>query len=362
MKICIVTGGTGGHIYPAVSLVHALLDQDPTHEVFFIGNNDRMEATEIPALGFDFIGLPAKGFNGSFLAKFAALNALMKSRSLALDLLRQRKPDIVIGFGGYVCVPVLQAAFTLKIKTMLHEQNSVVGKANRVVMGKIDAIVCAYEANLSVFPSEKTRLLGNPRTYEIKHHQTTLNMHETYGLDPHLPTVLIVMGSLGSESVNALMPEALELFSQANIQVIYVTGKKHYDEFIKDVKPLKHVVVTPYVDQLALMPQIDLMVCRGGATTAAELTVLEVPSIIIPSPYVPNNHQYHNAKALFDAKASELIQEKDLSAVALFERVKSLISDPQRLQSMRSNSKNLAKANAAEDMIQWINELVYGKR
>lgn len=229
-------------------------------------------------------------------------------------------------------------------------------------MGKIDAIVCAYEANLSVFPSEKTRLLGNPRTYEIKHHQTTLNMHETYGLDPHLPTVLIVMGSLGSESVNALMPEALELFSQANIQVIYVTGKKHYDEFIKDVKPLKHVVVTPYVDQLALMPQIDLMVCRGGATTAAELTVLEVPSIIIPSPYVPNNHQYHNAKALFDAKASELIQEKDLSAVALFERVKSLISDPQRLQSMRSNSKNLAKANAAEDMIQWINELVYGKR
>jgi len=359
MKICIVTGGTGGHIYPAVSLAHALLDQDPTHELFFIGNSDRMEATELPALGFDFVGLPAKGFNGSVFAKAAALSALLKSKAMAMKILKQRRPDIVIGFGGYVCVPVLQAAFALNIKTMLHEQNSIVGKANRVLMGKVDAIVCAYEANLSVFPRNKTRLLGNPRTYEIKHHHNPLNMHTSYQLDPALPTVLIVMGSLGSESVNRFLPEALRQFSEAQIQVIMVTGKRHYDSFLTKVPTLKHIVITPYVDQLALMPQIDVMVCRGGATTAAELTVLQTPSIIIPSPYVPNNHQYHNAKALFDVQASALIEEKDLSADLLFERVSALIHDPQARDLMKKQAKTLAKADAAEAMIAWIKELVH---
>jgi len=360
MKICIVTGGTGGHIYPAVSLAHALKAADPTHEIFFVGNSDRMEAKEIPALGFDFVGLPAKGFNGNVFMKLAALQALMKSRALALALLKERKPDIVIGFGGYVCVPVMQAAFTLGIKTMLHEQNSVVGKANKVLMGKVDAIVCAYEANLAVFPSSKTRLLGNPRTYEIKHHHEKPDMHDQYHLDPKLHTVLIVMGSLGSESVNAILPSALKRFSEAKIQVIYVTGKKHYDEFVKTVPDLKHIVITPYVDQLALMPQIDLIVCRGGATTAAELAVLAVPSIIIPSPYVPNNHQYYNAKALFDASASALIEEKDLTAESLFYRVQALISDPVALKTMRDHARALAKPDCAEAMIAWIMELVHG--
>ena len=361
MKICIVTGGTGGHIYPAVSLAHALLDQDSTHEIFFIGNKDRMEAKEIPALGFDFIGLPAKGFNGSIFAKLNAVRALMKSKALAVKVLKEKKPDLVVGFGGYVCVPVMQAAFGLGIKTMLHEQNSVVGKANKVLMGKVDAIVCAYEANFDIFPKAKTRLLGNPRTYEIKHHSEQLDMYKTYGLVKKLPTVLVVMGSLGSESVNAIMPEALRRFSEAQIQVIYVTGKKHFDDFIKAVPAYPHIVVTPYVDQLALMPQIDLMVCRGGATTAAELTVLAVPSIIIPSPYVPNNHQYHNAKALFDASASALIEEKDLTAESLFYRVQALISDPVALKAMKKQAKTLAKPDAAEAMIQWMTELVHGQ-
>lgn len=360
MKICIVTGGTGGHIYPAVSLAHALLAKYPDASLFFVGNNDRMEARELPVLGFDFVGLPAKGFNGSVFAKVGAVMALLKSRSLALQLLKERKPDIVIGFGGYVCVPVMQAAFKLGIKTMLHEQNSVVGKANKVLMGQVDAIVCAYEANFDVFPKAKTRLLGNPRTYEIKHHHDNVDLHKQYGLKKSLPTVLIVMGSLGSESVNAILPEALKRFSDAQIQVITVTGKKHYQDFIARVQPMKHIVVVDYVDQLALMPQVDLIVCRGGATTAAELTVLAVPSIIIPSPYVPNNHQYHNAKALFDAKASILIEEKDLSPEDLFHHVQALISDPVALKAMRDNALKLAKPDAAEAMIEWITDLVHG--
>jgi len=361
MKICIVTGGTGGHIYPSVSLAHALKDQDPSIELFFVGNNDRMEATEIPALGFDFIGLPAKGFNGSIFSKVSALMALFKSKALAKSLLKERKPDIVVGFGGYVCVPVMQAAHALHIKTMLHEQNSIVGKANKVLMGSVDAIVCAYEANFSIFPKNKTRLLGNPRTYEIKKHHQKTDLNTTYGFDSTIPTILIVMGSLGSESVNAILPDALRKFSEAHVQVIYVTGKKHYDDFVAHVSPMKHIAITPYVNQLALMSQIDLIICRGGATTAAELAVFGMPSIIIPSPYVPNNHQYHNAKALFDAQASELIEEKDLNAESLFLRAQALINDPKRLDLMRKSALKLAKENAAEDMIQWILDLVHGQ-
>jgi UDP-N-acetylglucosamine--N-acetylmuramyl-(pentapeptide) pyrophosphoryl-undecaprenol N-acetylglucosamine transferase len=361
MKICIVTGGTGGHIYPAVSLAHALKDQDSSIELFFVGNNDRMEATEIPALGFDFIGLPAKGFNGSIFSKVSALLALFKSKALAKKLLKERKPDIVVGFGGYVCVPVMQAAHSLHIKTMLHEQNSVVGKANKVLMSSVDAIVCAYEANFSIFPKNKTRLLGNPRTYEIKNHHQKIDLEKTYGFESKYPTILIVMGSLGSESVNAILADALVKFSEAHLQVIYVTGKKHYKDFVNIVPKLEHIFITPYVDQLALMSQIDLIICRGGATTAAELAVFGMPSIIIPSPYVPNNHQYHNARALFDAQASELIEEKDLNAELLFIRTQTLIKDPLRLNMMRNNALKLAKEDAAEDMIHWILELVHGQ-
>lgn len=358
MNIALVTGGTGGHIYPALALAKAILDRDPSHQVFFIGNSDRMEATEIPAAGYRFFGLPAKGFSGSPIAILKAFLALHKSRKLAVELLKREQPDLVIGFGGYVCVPVLQAAHKLNITTMLHEQNSVVGRANKVLIPIVDAIVCDYESNLKVFPASKTRRLGNPRTYMITQSPQPQSLITQYRLDPTRPIVLFVMGSLGSASVNALMPSVLTALDQSGIQVLYVTGKRHYEAFKATVADLKHLRVVDYIDQLWAMPQVDLMVCRGGATTAAELTVLGVPSIIIPSPYVPNNHQYYNAKALFDAQASVLIEEKQASGDILVNTIQSLLNDPQRLQNMRQAALTLGKPRAAQDMVDWIETLV----
>jgi UDP-N-acetylglucosamine--N-acetylmuramyl-(pentapeptide) pyrophosphoryl-undecaprenol N-acetylglucosamine transferase len=357
MNIALVTGGTGGHIYPALALAKAILDRDASHRVFFIGNLDRMEATEIPAVGYRFFGLPAKGFSGTPLAIIKAVLALQKSKKMALELLSREKPDLVIGFGGYVCVPVIQAAHKLQIKTMLHEQNSIVGRANKVLIPIVDAIVCDYEANLKVFPRSKTRRLGNPRTYMINQTRDPETIFERYQLDANKPVVLFVMGSLGSASVNALMPSVLKSLDLLGIQALYVTGKRHFETFKLTMPDTRNIRVVDYIDQLWAMRQVQLMVCRGGATTAAELTVLGMPSIIIPSPYVPNNHQYHNAKALFDAQASVLIEEKDINGEMLVESIKSLLDNPQRLLVMREAALTLGKPMAAQHMVDWIETL-----
>jgi UDP-N-acetylglucosamine--N-acetylmuramyl-(pentapeptide) pyrophosphoryl-undecaprenol N-acetylglucosamine transferase len=316
-----------------------------------------MEATEIPAAGYRFFGLPAKGFSGSPIAIIKAILALQKSRKMALDLLKREKPDLVIGFGGYVCVPVIQAAHKLHIKTMLHEQNSIVGRANKVLIPIVDAIVCDYEANLKVFPASKTRRLGNPRTYMIHRSSDSETVYERYHLDSNKPVVLFVMGSLGSASVNALMPSVLKSLDHQGIQAIYVTGKRHYEAFKSTLPDTQNIRVVDYIDQLWAMRDVQLMVCRGGATTAAELTALGMPSIIIPSPYVPNNHQYHNAKALFDAQASVLIEEKDINGEMLAESIKSLLDDPQRLLAMRQAALALGKPLAAQHMVDGIETL-----
>jgi len=360
MKICIATGGTGGHIYPAVSFARALQESDQTTEILFIGNNDRMEATEIPALGFRFIGLDARGFNGSIFAKLNAAIKMLKSRSKAIQILNEFRPDFVVGFGGYVSVPVLSAAQALKIKTMLHEQNSYAGKANRALAPKVDAIVTCYPENARQFPHEKTHLLGNPRTFELKKSQADPKILTTYGLDPRLMTVLIVMGSLGSESVNNVMVEVLEKLRGASFQLIYVTGKKHYERFITMIDEDVNLKIVPYVDQLKLMRVVDLMVCRGGATTAAEITVVGLPSIIIPSPYVPNNHQVLNAKSLSDSGAALMIEEKDMNADRLVSEITALIQHPERLVAMGKAAKTLGKPDAAEEMIGLMEKILKG--
>lgn len=360
MRICIATGGTGGHVYPAISFARAVLAQYQDAEVLFIGNNDRMEAHEIPALGFQFIGLDARGFNGSLFAKVNAAIKTLKSRGKALKILKDYQPDFVIGFGGYITVPVLSAAHALKIPTMLHEQNSYAGKANRALASTVDAIVTCYAENTGQFPREKTFLLGNPRTFELKNITHDPLLLESYGLHSEIATVLIVMGSLGSESVNHLMIDVLENLRGKNFQVLYVTGKKHYAEFASLVEDDDTIKIVAYVDQLRLMNQVDLIVCRGGATTAAEITAVGLPSIIIPSPYVPNNHQVLNAKSLADSGGAIMIEERDMSANSLAKTIIELISNADHLKIMGDHAKRLGKPDAANQMILLMEDILKG--
>ena len=355
-KICLVTGGTGGHIYPALALASKWKEMDDIEEVFFIGNDDRMEASLVPSNGYKFYALHTSGLTGGIANKIKAILQLFKAFSIAKGYLKKEKPSIVIGFGGYVCAPVIMAAHSLHIPTMIHEQNSIVGKSNKVVMNKVDSIVTCYEKCFEVFPKDKTVLLGNPRATIAKEAKFDKAYFQSLGLSFDKKTILIMMGSLGSSSVNELMKEALKNVD-FGLQFLYVCGKDN-DQDLNLFDGKENVVVVPYVDTLKIYGKIDGMICRAGATTLAEVTALGIPSILIPSPYVANNHQFYNASMLVKEHAARVIEEKDLNAKNLEKEIIELFGNKEEMQKTRECALRLGKPNAAYDMISLANKLM----
>lgn len=355
MKMLIVTGGTGGHIYPAIALADAAKKRYSNVDILFVGNDDRMEASEIPAQGYAFKGLHACGLTGNIFQKTKAIALMMNAYRKTLPILKAFQPDIVIGFGGYVSAPVMLAAHAKHIPTMIHEQNSIVGVSNKLVANKVDSIVVCYEKCFEEFDRTKTRLLGNPRASNA----VTAHFDETYykslGLSFDKPLILIVMGSLGSTSINEIMKEVLPQIDTA-YQILFVTGKNNYEEIKQQIHE-KHVVVVDYVKQLAIMAKVDLIICRAGATTAAEITALGTPSILIPSPYVAHNHQYYNASVLVDEKAAFMIEEKDLNVETLTQKINCIMSNKELRKSMKENALALGKPNASRDILDWCDEM-----
>ena len=230
MRVLIATGGTGGHIYPALALADAMKEKDPQTEILFVGTAERMESTEIPKAGYAFEAIKAKGLNGSALAKVQAVMQLAQAYFACRKIVRQFRPDYAIGFGNYISAPVILAAHFAHVPTMLHEQNSYAGKANRFLAKYADQIVGCYPENLDQFPPQKTRILGNPRASVAARAQRDPNVVRQLGLDPAKPLVVVVMGSLGSESVNAVMVKALKQMAGKSYQVLYVTGRAAYEE------------------------------------------------------------------------------------------------------------------------------------
>ena len=355
-KICLVTGGTGGHIYPALALASKWREMDDVEEIFFIGNDDRMEATLVPSYDYPFYALHTSGLVGGFFSKAKAILQLVKAYSVAKKYLKQKQPNLVVGFGGYVCAPVILAAHSLKIPTMIHEQNSIVGKSNKVVMNKVDKIVTCYEKCSEVFPMEKTVLLGNPRGTIAKEAEFDQEYFKSLGLSMNRKTILIMMGSLGSSSVNELMKDALKNVD-FGLQFLYVCGKDN-DKDLDLFKGKENIVVVPYVDTLKIYGKIDGMICRAGATTLAEVTALGIPSILIPSPYVANNHQFYNASMLVQKNAARMIEEKDLNAQTLEKAIKDLFGDEKAMAETRNCALALGKPNAAYDMIELANQIL----
>lgn len=360
MRVLIATGGTGGHIYPALSLAKALKEEDPTNEFFFIGSKNRMEATEIPQAGYAFQGIDVIGMNGSLISKCKSLILLKQAEKECKEIIKKFKPDIVIGFGNYISVPVIMAAHSLRIPTMIHEQNSYAGKANKMLARVADAIVGCYEENLEQFPKNKTRILGNPRASEAAHIVANKQLITEVGLDDQIPFVVIVMGSLGSETVNNVLKEVSKKMVNESFQALICTGKKGYDAFIKETPACPNVKIVPYIDGLAMMAVADVVVIRGGATTSAEVTALGIPSIIIPSPYVPNNHQVKNALALENKNAAIMLEEKECTADALLDTIHCVLEDDERRNEMKKQTKLMGRPHASQDIIQWIKDLIGG--
>ena len=352
-KVMIAAGGTGGHIYPALALAETITELKPTSEVCFFGSSNRMEAEIIPNKGYQFYGIDMSGMNGGIVDKFKSLTSLLKGIQYCRKVLKVEKPDVCVGFGNYISVPLIIAAHQLKIPTMIHEQNSFVGKANKLLAKYADAIVGCYETNLIDFPKEKTRLLGNPEASIVAKLPMDKSIIKEYGLDIEKPFVVFVMGSLGSSSVAKVIDESCSKFDES-YQVLIVSGKANDYEF---QTKKENVFIVPYIDGPKVLRVADLAVTRAGATTLAEITALGVPVVLIPSPYVPNNHQVQNAMELVNKEAAIMIEEKDLSVDSLSTVVNELMKNEEERNRMKENALQLGKVNAANDMVKWLEDL-----
>ncbi|MFV0480035.1 MAG: undecaprenyldiphospho-muramoylpentapeptide beta-N-acetylglucosaminyltransferase [Anaerorhabdus sp.] len=358
MRILMSTGGTGGHIYPALSLAKTIEKKYPHSSIVFIGSENRMEKDIIPRYGYSFYGLKVSGMNGSLINKLTSGLRLIKSYSKSKKIIKKYQPEIVIGFGNYITVPVVLAASHLKIKTMIHEQNSVPGKANRFLARIVDAVVGCYEENKKDLGEDKTRILGNPRASEAEMIQKDETVLQLLELDPAKQTVIFVMGSLGSSSVNEVLKKAVSQFKDKSYQVLIVTGEIGYESFKQGIDVPNNVKLAKYIDGLHVMKQASLLVIRGGATTAAEVVAMGIPSIIIPSPYVPHDHQTKNAQQLVQAGVAKMILETELNEMRLITEIDELMNDENQLKKMSSSASELAKPKASEDILHWIEELI----
>lgn len=352
MKIAIVAGGTGGHIYPAISLAEQL--QSKSHDITFIGSNDRMEKDVIPAHNFKYIGLDVYTTRGGILQKAKSLLSIESAYKKCLNLLKGF--DMAIGFGNYISIPVMQAACKLGLKTVIHEQNSFVGRANRILDNKVDLIIGSYQENLKQFKNPNTKILGNPQSSKAYDLKKDKNVIKNLGLDPNKKTVVIFMGSLGSSSVNEKLIDYFKLLD-GSYQVVYATGKLHYENTINNVKQNDYLKIFEHIDGANVMNNSTLLICRAGATTLSEIEAIGMPAILIPSPYVPNNHQYYNGKALVDNDAAIMIEEKDLTADLLYKKVSDIINDDNRLKELSNNAKKLGNPNVLDDIVKAIESI-----
>jgi len=357
MRVVISAGGTGGHIYPALALINKIKEKEPNTEFLYIGTIDRMEADLIPSLNIPYIGIPMKGLNRK--NPFKNIDVIIKYQqgiNKIKTILKEFKPDVVVGAGGYITAPVLSAASSLGIKTMIHEQNAIPGVSNKMLGKKVNRIGVSFKESKEYFPKEKTVYIGNPRSEEIIKVKS-LNK-ETMGLSKTKKLVVIVMGSLGSTTMTEKLKELIPQFKNKTYEVVIITGKNYYEEYKKLDVP-KNVKLMPFMNNLIeLMKSTDLCISRAGATTIAELTAIGLPSILVPSPHVTHNHQFMNAKELEIVNACTIVEEKDFNAETILNNIDTILGDKNLYIQMKQASKSLGVPDSATRFYNEIKELV----
>lgn len=357
MKVIVVAGGTGGHIYPAIAIINKIKEKDSNSKILYIGTTDRMEKDLVPKLGIDYIGIEMSGLNRKNL--FSNISVLLKYKraiSKAKEVIKEFKPDIVIGVGGYITAPVLYAAHKLKIKTLIHEQNSIPGVSNKFLSRFADKICISLPNSAKYFDKNKVVYTGNPRSEEIMDVRKVSK--KSLGFDSQKKLVVVVMGSLGSITMTTKIKELIPGFKNKNYQVVVVTGKNYFDDY-KDIDVPDNVKVVPFLDNLInLMKDTDLIVSRAGASTIAEITAIGLPSILVPSPYVTHNHQYMNAKELEELGACTIVTEDEFSKDKLICEIDNILDDSEAYYKMKEASKKLGVVDSATKIYEEIKRLI----
>lgn len=362
MRIVISGGGTGGHIYPALALIREMKKESKNVEFLYIGTEQGLEKNIVQRENIPFKSIHITGFQRKL--SFENIKTILRFLSGVRDckkIIKDFRADVVIGTGGYVCGPVVYAGSRLKIPTIIHEQNSVPGLTNKFLSRYVDKIAVCFEDAKQFFPEGKTVLTGNPRASEVQG-KDGLKGRESVGLKPGIPAVLIFGGSRGARPINEAVIKALSEFAAKPYQVLYITGDVHYENVQKEVQLIgnpENVVIKPFIHNMPeVLSGMDLVVSRAGATTLAELTSLGIPSILIPSPYVTNNHQEKNARVLSKHGAAQLLLENELTGNKLIESIDRILLDQNRLNAMKKASKELGMPDAAQKLSKIIKDLV----
>lgn len=367
MRAIITGGGTGGHIYPALAIAEGIKTKYQGAEILYVGTDRGLEADIVPKAGYPFKKISvSSGFQRKLSLKnikvlWQAGQGIFEARRIV----REFKPDIVIGTGGYVCGPVVMAAVMQKIPTLIHEQNAMPGVTNKILSRYVSQVAVTFEDSIARFSNQtRVKLTGLPVRPEI----FTVDKKDAYrelGINSDRPVILVFGGSRGARNINMSMVEVVKELQHSDVQILHATGKIGYQEYIEALQregiPLDNVgniTIIPYLynmqDALAVA---DLVICRAGAATLAELTALGLPSVLIPYPYAAENHQQFNAQALVDRGAAIMILDKELTGQRLVGQIRELLATPDRLTTMAKNSSQMGRPSALDDILGLVDKL-----
>ena len=353
LRVIISGGGTGGHIFPAVSIANAIKAMHPEAKILFVGALGRMEMQRVPAAGYEIKGLPIQGFDRKNLLKnVKVLYKIWKSQRMAKQIIKEFRPQVAVGVGGYASGPTLNKAAAMGIPCLIQEQNSYAGVTNKLLAKKAAKICVAYEGMERFFPAEKIMLTGNPvRQQLLENTQSKAEALRSFDLDASKKTVLIVGGSLGARTVNESVLKHLDVIRQSGVQFIWQTGKYYYEQIKEQLakeEKLENLVVTDFISDMgAAYKAADLVVSRAGAGSISEFCLLGKPVILVPSPNVAEDHQTKNALALVNKDAALYV--KDVEAPALLMPLAiDTVKDDAKLQTLSENILKMALPASAE--------------
>ena len=352
IRLIVSGGGTGGHIFPALSIANAVKAKCPDAEILFVGAENRMEMQRVPAAGYKIIGLPVSGFDRKNLLKnIAVLWRLMKSRCKARRIIRDFCPHVAVGVGGYASGPTLKEAGAMGIPTLLQEQNSYAGVTNKLLAKQATCICVAYDGMERFFPKEKIKLTGNPVRQNLL--DATITHDEAvgaFGLDPAKKTILLVGGSLGARTLNESVLGAWNTIAKSDVQFIWQTGKYYHKEITEQLRgrELPNVHVCDFISSMdAAYAAADLVISRAGAGSISEFCLLGKAVILVPSPNVSEDHQTKNALALVNKDAALYVKDAD-AVCDLIPLAFDTVNDATRLSALSANIRTLAFHHSAE--------------
>lgn len=361
-KVIIGGGGTGGHIFPAISIANALRDSDDEVEILFVGAKGKIEMEKVPEAGYQIEGLPVAGFQRRLTLKnITFFFKLFRSMAMSRKIIKAYSPDIAIGVGGYASGPILKAAGRKGIPTLIQEQNSYAGVTNKLLAGKAAKICVAYEGMEKYFPAEKIILTGNPtRQNLVLPKEQKKKSCDHFNLDPEKQVILLIGGSLGARTLNDSIMAGLDKIEKSNVQLLWQSGSYYFEEAEKALKAsgAQHIKVLPFISEMDKAFQAaDLIISRAGAGTISELCIIGKPVILVPSPNVAEDHQTSNARSLTDQQAAILVTDKDARG-ELVDIALQITNDSERKKMLSANISKLAITDSAQRIVNEIKKLV----